>query len=160
MHHEVLPAVNFYLVRHGDALTAAENPQRPLSPGGRRDVEQTARLALERGIEVSVIYHSGILRAKETAEILAKHIVSVATVAELCGLLPEDDPAIVKAELDSAGESILLVGHLPFLGRLAGLLVNGDPERPAAEFFPATMVCCARDATEWKILWQVAPTRS
>ena len=152
--------MNFYLVRHGDALTATENPQRPLSPGGRRGVEQTARLALARGIQVSVIYHSGILRAKETAEILAKHIVSVATVAELGGLLPEDDPAVVKAELDAAGESSLLVGHLPFLSRLAGLLVNGDPERPAAEFLPATMVCCARDATEWKIRWQVAPTRS
>jgi phosphohistidine phosphatase len=152
----VWPVVNFYLVRHGDALSATENPQRPLSSDGRRHVELTARCALERSINVSVIYHSGILRAKETAEILAKQM-SVATVAELSGLLPEDDPAIVKAELDAAVGSLLLVGHLPFMSRLAGLLINGDPERPAVEFFPATMVCCARSATHWKISWVFAP---
>jgi phosphohistidine phosphatase len=148
--------VKFYLVRHGDALSAAENPQRPLSPGGRSRVKQTARLALERSIQVSAIYHSGILRAKETAEILAEHI-SVATVAEFSGLLPEDDPSIMKAELDVANDSILLVGHLPFMSRLAGLLVNGDPERPVVEFLPAALVCFTRSAARWKMAWQVAP---
>ena len=148
--------MNFYLVRHGDALSATENPQRPLSSDGRRHVEQTVRLALERSVQVPVIYHSGILRAKETAEILAKQM-SIATVAELSGLLPEDDPAIVKADLDAAADSILLVGHLPFMSRLAGLLIHRDPERPAVEFFPATMVCCARTATHWSIRWVIAP---
>jgi phosphohistidine phosphatase len=148
--------VNFYLVRHGDALSAAENPQRPLSFDGRRHVQQTAGMALERSIQVSAIYHSGILRAKETAEILAERM-SVATVAELSGLLPEDDPAIVKAELEAANDSIVLVGHLPFMSRLAGLLINGDPERPGVEFFPATMVCCVRSTTHWRMSWVVAP---
>ena len=148
--------MNFYLVRHGDALSAAENPQRPLSSDGRRHVERTARLALERSVHVSAIYHSGILRAKETAEILAKQM-SITTVAEHSGLLPEDDPAVVKAELDAADDSILLVGHLPFMSRLAGLLINGDPERPAVEFFPATVVCCTRSAANWRISWMVAP---
>jgi phosphohistidine phosphatase len=149
--------VNFYLVRHGDALSAAENAQRPLSSEGRRRVEDIASLALERNIQVSAIYHSGILRAQETAEILAAHIIPAASVATLNGLLPEDDPAIIKAELEAAADSILLVGHLPFMSRLAGLLVNGDPERPAVEFFPATMVCCIRAAPQWKISWQLSP---
>jgi phosphohistidine phosphatase len=148
--------VNFYLVRHGDALSAAENPQRPLSADGRRRVQQTAGMALERGIQVSVIYHSGILRAKESAEILGERM-SVATVAELSGLLPEDDPAIVKAELDAANDSILLVGHLPFMSRLAGLLVIGDPEQQVVEFSPATLVCFIRSAAQWKMAWQIAP---
>jgi phosphohistidine phosphatase len=148
--------VNFYLVRHGDALSAAENPQRPLSPDGRSRVKQTARLALERSIQVSVIYHSGILRAKETADILAERL-SLAAVAEHSGLLPEDDPAIVKAELDTANDSILLVGHLPFMSRLAGLLVHGDPERPVVEFSPAALVCFTRSAAQWKMIWQIAP---
>jgi phosphohistidine phosphatase len=149
--------VNFYLVRHGDALSATENPQRPLSFDGRRRVEQTARLALERNTRVSIIYHSGILRASETAEILAEHLKPAPRLAPLSCLLPEDDPAIIKAELDSAGDPVLLVSHLPFLSRLAGLLLSGDPECPAVEFFPATMVCCARSATGWKIGWRVAP---
>ena len=149
--------MNFYLMRHGEALAASENPQRPLSPEGRRNVEELARLALARDVEVSAIYHSGILRAKETAEILAGYLVPVGSVAEHAGLLPEDDPAIVKGELEAATDSILLVGHLPFMSRLAGLLVNGDPERPAAEFFPATLVCCIWAASQWKIDWRLAP---
>jgi phosphohistidine phosphatase len=72
-------------------------------------------------------------------------------------LLPDDDPAIVVAEFDSATESVLLVGHLPFLSRLAALLVNGDAERPVVDFFPATMVCCSRLAAQWKISWRIAP---
>lgn len=113
-------------------------------------------MAFERSIQVSVIYHSGILRAKETAEILAEGM-SVATVAELSGLLPEDDPAIVKAELEAANDSIVLVGHLPFMSRLAGLLINGDPERPGVEFFPATMICYVRSTARWKMSWVIAP---
>jgi phosphohistidine phosphatase len=149
--------MDLYLVRHGDAVSVAENPQRPLSSGGRRRIEQTARLALEHKIRISMIYHSGILRAQETAEILAEHIMPASGVAQLSGLLPEDDPAMVKAEIDAATDSMLLVGHLPFLSRLAALLVNGDPERPVAEFFPATMVCCSRSAAQWKISWRIAP---
>jgi phosphohistidine phosphatase len=150
-------AMEFYLVRHGDALSATENPRRPLSPEGRRRVAQTARSARERGIQVSTIYHSGILRAAETAEILARHFPSVERVAQLSGLLPDDDPAIIKTELDLAADSLMLVGHLPFMSRLTGLLLHGDSERPAAEFLPASMVCCVKSATEWKIRWQIAP---
>ena len=64
--------MNFYLVRHGDAVSAAENAERPLSRIGREQVQCAAREMLERGSEVSRIYHSGMLRAKQTAEILAK----------------------------------------------------------------------------------------
>ncbi|MGH7852097.1 MAG: phosphohistidine phosphatase SixA [Candidatus Binatia bacterium] len=149
--------MNFYLMRHGDALSATENPQRPLSPDGCRRVERAARLALERNVRVSIIYHSGILRARETAELLAEHVNPVVEVAQLSGLLPEDDPAIVKADLDAARDSILLVGHLPLMSRLAGLLVNGDPERPVVEFSPAAMVCCTRSAARWKFAWHLAP---
>jgi phosphohistidine phosphatase len=144
-------------MRHGEALAAAENPQRPLSPEGRRNVEAVARLALERNIQVSAIYHSGILRAKETADIVAGYLMPVGSAAELAGLLPEDDPSIIKGEIEADGDSILLVGHLPFMSRLAGLLVNGDPERPAVEFSPATLVCCIPAPSRWKIGWRLAP---
>jgi phosphohistidine phosphatase len=149
--------MNFYLVRHGDALTASENPARPLSPAGRRRVEETARLAQQRDIQPAVIYHSGILRAAETAAILGPHFPSAKRIEPITGLLPDDDPAMIKAEVDLAETSLMLIGHLPFMSRLTGLLVHGDPERPAAEFSPASMVCCVKTAAEWKIIWQIAP---
>lgn len=149
--------MNFYLVRHGDALTATENPARPLAPEGRRRVEESARLALERRVQPAVIYHSGILRAAETAAILASYFPSAQRVEPITGLLPDDDPVIIKAELDLADTSLMLVGHLPFMSRLTGLLLHGDPERAAVQFSPASMVCCARSAAEWRIVWQIAP---
>jgi phosphohistidine phosphatase len=149
--------VFFYLVRHGNAVTAAENPGRPLSPAGRAGVERIAQLACERDVKVSLIHHSGILRAQATAEILARYLMPPLGVERLAGLLPEDDPVIAMAELEEAKDSIMLVGHLPHLNRLAALLVAGDPDRTVIEFSPATMVCCAKASGRWKIDWKLAP---
>jgi phosphohistidine phosphatase len=148
-----------YLVRHGDALPATEHPDRPLSSAGRDAVEQVARLAKERNVEIAAIHHSGILRARQTAEILGKHLAPPLGVAQRSGLLPEDDPAIVKAELDSDDSSVMLVGHLPYLNRLAGLLVAADPNRVVAAFSPATMVCCSGGGGQWKIVWKLTPAQ-
>jgi phosphohistidine phosphatase len=146
-----------YLVRHGEAVAASENPKRPLSQAGRAAVEQVARLARERQVKVSTIYHSGILRAEETAEILAQQLMPPGGVKAITGLLPDDDPMIEKAELETATEPIMLVGHLPHMGRLAALLVRGDIESPVIEFPAAALVCCSRVAAQWKIEWQLAP---
>ena len=78
-------------------------------------------------------------------------------VKAIAGLLPDDDPMIEKAELETATEPIMIVGHLPYMGRLASLLVRGDIESPVIDFPPAAMVCCLRVAAQWKIEWQLAP---
>jgi phosphohistidine phosphatase len=88
---------------------------------------------------------------------LAEHVNPRSGTAQLSGLLPEDDPAAVQAEIDLAIDPILLVGHLPFMSRLAGLLVSGDPEQAVVEFFPATMVCFDKSAAQWKISWRIVP---
>lgn len=148
--------MHVYLVRHGDALAATENPLRPLSPAGRERVERLAQAAWQRGSRPAVIWHSGILRAAETAEILARRFGAGGTAA-VSGLLPEDDPAVIQAELAAAAESTMIVGHLPFLARLSALLLHGDPNRPGVEFAPASMACLARSDPQWKISWQIAP---
>jgi phosphohistidine phosphatase len=144
-------------MRHGDAVAATENRERRLSRRGRQGVEDTARAALERGTQVSRIYHSGILRARETAAIMAEYLIAPSGVAFLAGLAPEDDPMIAKAELEAAEEPILLVSHLPLLSRLAAVLVHGDFERPAVEFFPATLACVAKSPARWEIRWRITP---
>ena len=145
--------MHIYLLRHGDAVAATENPKRPLSEKGLRDVDRTAHLALARNVQVSAIYHSGILRAVETAEVLAKVLAPALRMQVLSGLLPEDDPATVKAELDLINDPVALVGHLPHLNRLAALLTTGDPKRAVIGFFPAMMVCFERENQRWKIAW-------
>lgn len=149
--------MDFYLVRHGEAKAGHEDPKRPLSERGRIAVKNVARAAAAKGIRVSEIFHSDKLRAKQTAEILAEFLSPSSGVREANGLSPEDDPEIAKAELAADDEPLMLVGHLPHLGRLASLLVSGDPERVAVNFQPAAMVCISRAGKAWEIKWTLTP---
>ena len=144
-------------MRHGEALPGTPDGQRPLSAKGRVDVETMAHRARGRGGAPAWICHSGILRAQQTAELVAAVLAPAEGVRELGGLHPEDDPSIVKAELDLARQPILLVSHLPLLGRLAGLLITGDAERLMVDFAPATLACVSRQPAGWKLNWLICP---
>jgi phosphohistidine phosphatase len=150
--------MQFYLVRHGEAVSQAVNGQRPLTPGGRRDVERIGQAAAERGIQPAQIFHSGLLRAQQTAEILGERLGWIDGVRELVGLRPDDDPVIAKAELESSTVSLMLVGHLPHIRRLASFLVAGDADRELVEFAPATVLGLSYEDYRWKILWKLTPT--
>ena len=143
--------------RHGEAVSQAVNGQRPLTPGGRRDVEVMGRAAAERGIQPGQIFHSGLLRARQTAEILSETLGSIEAVRESVGLRPDDDPAIAKAELETSTVSLMLVGHLPHMSRLASLLITGDPDRELVEFAPAAVLGLSCENYRWKILWKLTP---
>jgi phosphohistidine phosphatase len=150
---EVLPGVNIYLVRHGEAVSEQQDPQRPLTASGREAVERVARMAEAKNVQVSAIFHSGILRARQTAEILAEALRFASGVQPLSGLRPQDDPAMAKAEIEAAESPIMLVGHLPHLHRLVSLLLSGDADSQVIEFPPATMICCSNDTSRWEISW-------
>jgi phosphohistidine phosphatase len=147
--------MDFYLVRHGEAVSQAVDGRRPLTPQGRRDVERIGRAAAERGIKPGQIFHSGLLRAQQTAEILSESIGAIEGVRELVGLRPDDDPAIVKAELEASTVSLMLVGHLPYMSRLTSCLVTGDADRQLVEFAPATVLGLSYEDNRWKILWKL-----
>lgn len=143
-----------YLVRHGDALLAHVDPERSLSQRGREDVAALGQLALHRNVQVAEICHSGIHRARETGEILASYLKPSRGVRQIAGLLPEDDPEIGKAELELIDEPVMWVGHLPYMNRLAALLVGGAA---SVEFTPAAMLCCSKAGAGWQIEWHLAP---
>ena len=60
--------MKLYLVHHGDAVPPDVDPQRPLSAEGRVGVEQVAGAAAQRAVKPAVVWHSGKLRARQTAE--------------------------------------------------------------------------------------------
>lgn len=149
--------MDFYLVRHGQAKPEAEDPRRPLSAEGRTEAEKVARAAAARGVKVSAILHSDKLRARQTAEIIGKFLSPPEGLREITGLSPEDDPMLAKAELEVAGEPLMLIGHLPHLGRLASLLVAGDPERAVVDFPSAALVCVSLAEGRWRLQWTLTP---
>src|SRR5437899_75323 len=91
-----------YLVQHGEAKPEQEDPARPLTDRGRREVERVARAARRSGVGVAEILHSGKLRAQQTAELLAAALSPVGGVRAVAGLAPTDDPAAARAVLDQA----------------------------------------------------------
>jgi phosphohistidine phosphatase len=147
--------VDFYLVRHGEAFPGAQDPIRPLTPSGRAHVEHLGRLAAARGIRPAAIFHSGILRAKQTAEILAAQLAPDVEIQSITGLMPEDDPDIAAGELETAQQPMMLVGHLPHMNRLVALLINRNLSRDVVNFSPASMVCCARGPSQWMLAWML-----
>ena len=112
-------------MRHGETVSGMPDWQRVLSDKGRAQSSAMAQSARRHGVSVAWVYHSGILRAQQTAELVAAVLAPEKGVREISGLCPDDDPWILKAQLDVTTQSVLLVSHLPYLSRLAGLMVTG-----------------------------------
>ncbi len=150
--------LRLYLVQHAEAKPQAEDPARPLSEKGQEDIRRVANFIKAKGIEVSKIFHSGKLRAKQTAEALAEGISSAGGVEQAEGLAPLDDPGILANRLKEELEDLVLVGHLPHLSKLAGLLLAGDPERKVVGFRNGGVVCLERDENgNWSVGWVLTP---
>lgn len=127
-------------MQHGAALTEEQDPARPLAAHGRAAVEIVVARAHAAGVEIDVCVHSGKMRAQQTAQILADGL-GIDDVRAHAGLNPSDDVAPVAQWLaESGASSIAVVGHLPFLGRLASLLVAGDPAAQVLRFHNAGLV--------------------
>ena len=57
-----------YLVHHGDAVAPEVDPGRPLSTQGLEAANRLAAEAVARAAKPAVVWHSGKLRARQTAE--------------------------------------------------------------------------------------------
>jgi phosphohistidine phosphatase len=144
-------------MQHGEAKSEAEDAERPLSDRGRDEVGRTARVLSRLGLGVAEIHHSGKLRARQTAEIVAAELRPSRGVREAPGLSPKDDPRAVASRIDGTQETWLIVGHLPHLSRLASLLVIGRDERPILAFRMGAPVCLVRDDSGWSVRWILTP---
>lgn len=149
--------MELYLVQHGEAKAETEDAARPLTDGGRQTVERMARAVARAGLRVDRIAHSGKLRARRTAEILAAELRPPGGLAALAGLAPSDDPAIARRVVAELTAPALLVGHLPHLSRLASLLVVGEQAPEIVAFRMGGIVCLGDDAGRWRVQWILTP---
>ena len=134
-----------------------EDSARPLSDRGRKEVQRVARHAAILGLEVAQIRHSGKVRAQQTAEILAEHLAPRFGIRQIEDLAPSDEPDRIRAEMETTGESLMLVGHLPHLSRLVSTLVLDDSEEEIIWPDTGTMVCLAKTERGFRLLWVLTP---
>ena len=113
------------LVHHAEAVGPDVDPQRPLSARGRDQAERVAQDLRDAGVVPAAIWHSGKLRARQTAETCLRVCNPFAEFRMIRGLRSEDPPDWVRDELATESRDILLVGHMPHIRRLAVLLAPG-----------------------------------
>ncbi|MEW6409243.1 MAG: phosphohistidine phosphatase SixA [Nitrospirota bacterium] len=147
-----------YLIQHAEAKREEEDSSRPLSEKGWQDIKKVASYASRLNLKVSEIIHSGKLRAKQTAEVLAENLKPARGIRETDGLAPLDDPKIWVERLKGVTDDTMLAGHLPHLGKLASLLLCGDKDKNIVAFKMAGIVCLKRDdAGAWSLQWMLTP---
>ena len=144
-----------YLVRHGEAKPKDEDPERGLTDVGRADVSGMAAWAAAADIRVDEIRHSGKLRAQQTAEILAEHLGTKSQA--IPGLAPNDDPADIAMAINSEASNIMLVGHLPFLERLAAFLITGNAESSVVTLDAGALSELTVTDQDWKVACLMQP---
>lgn len=144
--------MKLYLVRHGDAVSPMIDKARPLSHEGQRQVEALANFLATAEVRARQIYHSGILRARQTAEKLAT--VLKANVEALEGLCPDDSIVPLTERILTWGQDTVLVGHLPFMEILTSQLITHQQRRPVVIFETATMLCLEYGGNDyWTLRW-------
>lgn len=149
--------MRMYLVQHADAMSEDVNPERPLSAQGRREAQCVASLARRLGVRVREVRHSTKLRAQETAGLMGAALSPEDGVTQVEGLGPLDDVAPVARDLAAAEAPLMLVGHLPFMERLAAQMLVGAPEPSRVRFHQGGIVCLERTDAGWVVLWSVTP---
>ncbi len=148
--------MNLYLVQHGEAKPETEDPERPLADRGRADIARLARILARAAVSVAEIRHSGKRRAHETAQILAEALHPIRGVVLATGLAPKDPVEGIAREVSYLDEDIMLVGHLPHLGRLATALLTGHQDPSVVGFVPGTLARLDRSGG-WSVGWLVPP---
>ena len=149
--------MHVYLVRHGDAMSEQEDPARPLNDAGARQAERVAAFLKPRRLAPAEVWHSPKARAEGTARILLPALDGGGLVKR-SNINPTDPPAPVADELNALDDDIMLVGHLPFLSRLASLLLVGDEAPETLDFAAGAAACLGRDAQGiWRVEWMVSP---
>jgi phosphohistidine phosphatase len=142
------------LLHHADAVGPQVDPQRPLSSSGRDHAARLADRVKTRGFVPAAIWHSGKLRARQTAEIFWKACNPLSSFTAERGLLPDDPPQWIRDRLTGEDRTILIVGHMPSLPRLLGTLTGARDGR-ALNFPLHGCVALEADGSRWKESWRL-----
>jgi phosphohistidine phosphatase len=120
--------MKLFFLRHGiaeDAHGGMRDADRALTEEGRRQLAQIAEALLRLDVRPGVIVTSPLVRARETAEIVAPALGAPVEIAdELQPGCILDDLQRVVSRFDA--DRIMVVGHEPDFSSMAARLINAD----------------------------------
>ena len=149
--------MNLYLVQHGESKSEEEDPERRLTDKGIGEAQKVARFLSALKLSVNAVWHSGKPRARQTAELVAEAIGASDRIEQQEGLAPKDKVGPTKKALEQSGGDVMIVGHLPFLGKLVALLVTGNEESEIVQFQFGSVVCLEQRDGKWRVAWMIRP---
>ena len=150
--------MNLYLVQHAKAASKEIDSERSLTQEGLNDINKIAALIEPLEITIENLWHSGKKRAQQTTEILAGVINVKNEISIQDGLAPNDNVNVIRERIISAGHDLMIVGHLPFLSKLASLLLTSSESSETVAFKQGGIVCLkCKDANQWQIEWMITP---
>ncbi len=149
-----MSASRLYFAQHGIALSKTEDPERPLSDAGIEQTRSVAQQLHDAGISISQIFHSGKLRAEQTARIFAS-MLEPSTISAIDYLSPNDDITLLAENLTS--DNALYIGHLPHLEKLVSHLLTGKKDQNIVKFQNSAIICLELHNSQYHIHWYLTP---
>ena len=119
-----------YLIRHGLAEERGnawpDDGKRPLTEEGMDSMRKEARGLARLGVVLDVVLSSPLVRARQTADLVAGGLEPRPPIVNVESLTPEGSYAAVVADLEKHARKkrIALVGHEPAIGELAARLIG------------------------------------
>jgi phosphohistidine phosphatase len=147
-----------YLIRHAEAADLLPDAARPLTARGRLQVSRLAHfLKRTQAFQPVAVWHSPLVRARETAHHLLAEMELAAPLKEVAGLTPDDDPQTIARQLATLTRPVALVGHEPHLSALASLLVGGAPQPVIFAMKKGATLALEPGGSRWVVRWHVEP---
>ena len=145
-----------YVLQHGEAVAKDIDPGRPLSEQGVRDMRILAMHMKNMGVQLGTIFHSGKLRAHQSADIIAELLAPEIEPVQADGLNPNDDPALIADDIAQMDGAVLIASHMPFVSRLCSTLLTGTTDAEFASL-PGTLFCLEKADDRWRLAYMLRP---
>ena len=143
-------------MQHGEAVSKDVDPERPLSEQGVRDIRILAIHMKNMDVQLGKIFHSGKLRAGQSAGLIAETLSPDIKPVQADGLNPNDDPAVIVGDIEQIGDNVLIASHMPFVSRLCSTLLTGATEAAFAST-PGTLFCLEAAEGGWRLAYMLRP---
>lgn len=151
--------MDIFLVRHADAIDETlelRDPMRHLTPRGREQAAALGDRLRWHDCTPSHIWTSPLVRAVQTAELLAAGLQTKVAIEVAPRLAPGEDARAMVAAVKSLTGDVILIGHEPGMSALGTLLVGSD----VGVLAKAEAVRIADGQLRWRCAWDSeAPSR-
>ena len=150
--------MKLYLMRHGEAEGIYDGDEPSLSARGEAEVNRIGEALSSMDSRLDHIFHSGKLRARQTAEIIKSKLGVDIPISKKEGLKPNDPVSAFVGNLRENDENILIVGHLPFMAKLTSCLLAEKESEMMIAFGTASVACLEHSSLySWNLHWFVNP---